>query len=118
MTRILVPILMLALVGTGSPSNSVSPSQDTVPELVVSLAPAEGVVPLDAADQAVPYRFLVIALNRETRIQYGSADVLVRLGQKRALKGSQLRGSVDLREDGSASYSAELAVDGKVLRSE
>ncbi len=115
MTRTLTALLMLGLVTPAVGTDNVGPSRDAVPELVVLLAPAEGMVPLDAADQVAPYRFFVTALDRDTRTQFGSNDVLVRSGQKRAIEGSQLRGSVDLSKDGSAKYSVEFLRDGKVV---
>lgn len=115
MTRVLIAILMLGCVSTYAGSDSANPSQAAVPEIVVSLAPAEGILPLDASDQAAPYRFFVIALDRDTRTQFGSDALLVRLGQKRAIEGSSLRGSIDLRKDGSAKYSAEFLRGGKIV---
>ena len=45
----------------------------------------------------------------------GSSEVLLRLGQKRDLKPGPIRGSVHLREDGLATYRAELVVDGTIV---
>lgn len=114
MARVLGALLVLGLVSSNAGSDVATPPPKGVPEMFVSLALAEGFVPLDEGDE-VPYRYFVTALDSETRGQYGSSDVLVRLGQKRDLKGRSLRGSVHLREDGLASYRAELIIDGKIV---
>jgi len=113
MVRVLAAVLVLGLLSTNAGSDVTSTPQKGVPELVVSLALAEGFVPLEESDH-VPYRFRVIALDPEAR-RGGSSEVLLRLGQKRDLKPGAIRGSVHLREDGLATYRAEIVVDGKIV---
>lgn len=113
MARVLAAVLLLGLLSTNATSNMTSTPPEDVPELIVSLALAEGFVPLEESDE-VPYRFRVLALAPEGR-RGGSSEVLLRLGQKRDLKPGAIRGSVHLREDGLASYRAELVIDGRVV---
>jgi hypothetical protein len=108
-------ILLTAQTGADNPR----PPEGSIPELVVSLQPSFGVVPLDEADRVAPYTFSVNAQDREHYYAYGGAQVFVRLGQSRAIDRpsafGRLRGTVDLREDGLAKYRVELIVDGKTV---
>lgn len=113
MVRVLGAVLLLGFLSTNATSDTTSTPAEEVPELIVSLALAEGFVPLEESDH-VPYRFRVLALAPEGR-RGGSSEVLLRLGQKRDLKPGPIRGSVHLREDGLATYRAELVVDGKIV---
>ena len=114
MARVLGAVLVFALLSTSAGSDETNPPPAGVPELFVSLALAEGFVPLYDEDE-VPYRFVVNAIDPEGWRQYATSEVLVRHGQKRDLKRGPIRGSVHLREDGLATYRAELVIEGRVV---
>lgn len=115
MARVLGALLILGLVSPTAGSDVATPPPRGVPEVVVSLDLAQGYIPLDDADH-VPYRFVVTAMDPDTRRLYALSDVLVRPGQKRDLAGGRpFHGSVDLRGDGSASYRVELTIDGRIV---
>ena len=115
MARVLGAVLVLGLLSTNATSDATSTPPKGVPELSVSLDLATGYIPLDDEDQ-VPYRFVVSALDPDTRALYALTNVLVRRGQRRELQGgTPLRGWVDLRDHGSASYRVELTIDGRIV---
>jgi hypothetical protein len=92
---------------------------DGVPELIVTLMPAVGVVPADGTEEAAPYRFQVSAMDLERRHGLGRAEVPVRTGQVKEAdsvsREGRIHGLVNLRENGLATYKAELTVDGRTV---
>jgi hypothetical protein len=117
MTQTVVGGLLLALISGLSAAQQVSPSADVVPEIVVSVQPSSGVVPLDAEDGAAPYTFSVHTFDSQR--WYAGAQLFVRLGQKRQIdrgnEETRIRGYVELTEDGLARYRLELSAHGKTV---
>jgi hypothetical protein len=87
--------------------------------LVVRLAPSTGVVPLDAEARVAPYTFQILALDRQARKAYASAQTFVRPGQSRSVDEktdqARVRGAVSLNSSGTATYSAELIRQGRAV---
>ena len=118
MTRIFTAILAVAVAAAGVGEERKA-SEGAAPELVVSLAPATGFVPLDTADRLAPYRFQLSAVGAERRYSWGSGETLVEPGRSGSFDksgaGGRVRASVKLAEDGLASDTAELLVGGKTV---
>jgi hypothetical protein len=111
--------LVIILTGAGTAAEQPLPPEGSIPELIVFLTPAEGMVPVDLSDRFVPYRSWIVAVDQESRHSYGSVQMLVRFGQKRSVDrgsdDSRIRGWVDLQDDGLAKYRAELILRGRTM---
>jgi hypothetical protein len=118
MARALLAFLIFGLVGVGDGADRPEPPQGDVPELVVSLAPATGLLPLDSEQQAIPYRFQIAAFDQDRSWLYGTAETFVWPGQERTVDRNRLmsrvRGKVRLGSDGMATYTAELLLNGRI----
>jgi len=113
---------VLTLIGTVLPAIATGQKTglpEATPELIVSLMPATGFVPLASEDYLAPYRFQVSAVDTANQYSYGSAETVVNPGQARTVsKGTpagQIRASVRLAEDGLVSYAAEIVSAGRTL---
>jgi hypothetical protein len=119
MARRIAASLVIALISTLSQGEEASPSDGGIPELVVSILPSVGVVPLDAEDRFAPYTFSVHSFDRESKRWYAGVQLFVRPGQNRLINSgnekTRLRGYIELGEDGLAKYRLELTADGKTL---
>ena len=99
---------------------SSQPAGDPVPELVVMLTPASGVIPLAPGEEM--YTFQVRGEDRTHQVLYASVETYVRPGQKRDVdkttsRGTHVSGHVNLSQAGVATYSAELAIEGRTIAS-
>ena len=108
------------------------PDEDTnSPELVASLFPATGFIPVGAADHPV-YRFEVIAqelddagkmkMKGDAIVAKASEDTLVEPGQTRAISSPRsrewrLEGAVTIRTDGFVTYHVTLLHKGERVTS-
>ena len=111
-------ILMASIAGNGFPESG----EAEAPELVVTLAPAGGVVPLAGFNRPEVYSFQVWAVDSDHRRMYAKAEAFVRPGQTRTLNettrdGTRVQGTVTLTDAGVAKYKAELFMQGKRIAS-
>ena len=96
---------------------SSQPTGDPVPELAVMLTPAFGVVPLAPGEEM--YTFQVRGEDRKHHVLYASVETYVRPGETRDVdkttRGTHVSGHVNLSHAGVATYSAELAIEGRTI---